>query len=147
MSRERECVVINMFENSLFKTTKGMIYTLEAMIAALLIMGMLVSVYSYSKQQEGFEAATIKEKGYSCIKDLDSRGLMRHYALSNDTAGIRAYIQNCLPKSLNFSINFCSACAPDVPGNKTIVSINYLIAGEAALFQPSNANLFLWSLV
>ncbi len=123
---------------------KGMIYTLEAMIAALLIMGTLVTVYSYAKQQEGFDAVTIRDKGYSCIKDLDVRGLLRHYALSNDTAGIRSCLRACLPRSLNFSIHFCASCAPDVPGNKTIISINYMIAGESALFQPTNANLFLW---
>lgn len=126
---------------------KGAAYSLEAMIAALLILSTLVSVYSFSKQETAFDTATIRESGYSCIKDLDGRGILRHYALSNDTAGIRSYMQTCLPRSLNFSVRFCPSCAPDVPGNKTIVSINYIIAGEAALFQPTNANLFLWSMV
>lgn len=135
-----------MIDKNLFRT-KGMMYSLEAMIAAVLILAALIAVYSFSKQQEGFDATTIKENGYFCIKDLDSRGLLRYYALSNDTVNIRSYLQACLPRSLNFSISFCASCAPDVPGNKTIVSINYLIAGEAALFQPANSNLFLWSLV
>lgn len=135
-----------MFGKKMFKT-KGMMYTLEAVMAAILILATLISVYSFSKQETGFDAATIKENGYSCIKNLDSRGVLRYYALSNDSVGVRSYFQNCLPRSLNFSINFCASCAPDVPGNKTIVSVNYMIAGEAALFQPSNANLFLWSIV
>ncbi len=126
---------------------KGFAYVLEAMIAALLILSVLVSVYPFQKQQESFETVTIKEKGYFCMKDLDSRGLLRYYALSNNTDSIRTYIQNCLPRSLNFSVSFCQSCTPDIPRNKTIVSINYLIAGEAATFQPTNANLFLWSLV
>lgn len=124
---------------------KGLAYTLEAMIAAMLILSTLVMVYSFPKQQEGFDAVTLREKGYSCMKDLDNRGLLRYYALSNDSIGIRSYFQSCLPRTLNFSISFCSVCTPDVPGNRTIISVNYLIAGEAASFQPTNANLFLWS--
>jgi len=126
---------------------KGMIYTLEAVMAAVLILGTLITVYSFSKQEAGFDAATIRESGYSCIRSLDGRGILRYYALANDSAGIRSYLKSCLPRSLNFSMQFCASCAPDVPGNKTIVSVNYMIAGEAALFQPSNANLFLWSIV
>lgn len=126
---------------------KGMMYTLEAVIAAVLILATLITVYSFPKQEAGFDAATIKESGYSCIKNLDGRGVLRYYALSNDSVGIRSYFQGCLPRSLNFSMQFCAACALDVPGNKTIVSVNYVIAGEAALFQPTNANLFLWPVV
>lgn len=126
---------------------KGLSYTLEAMIAALLVLSTLVSVYSFSRQEEGFDAAAIRDSGYSCIKYADSRGLLRHYALLNDSAGIRNHFQACLPSSLNFSISFCAACAPDVPGNRTIVSLNYIVAGEGATFQPTNANLFLWSMV
>lgn len=126
---------------------KGVMYTLEAMIAALLIMSTIVSIYSFPKQQETLDTIIIKEKGYSCLKDIDNRGLLRYYALSNDSAGIKTYFRNCLPKSLNFSTNFCQSCASDIPRNKTIVSLNYLIAGEGTLFQPTNANLFLWSMI
>lgn len=126
---------------------KGMMYTLEAMIAAVLILATLITVYSFSKQETGFDAATIKESGYSCVRSLDGRGVLRYYALANDSVGVRSYLKSCLPRSLNFSISFCQTCAPDVPGNKTIISVNYMIAGEAALFQPTNANLFLWPIV
>jgi hypothetical protein len=126
---------------------KGFMYTLEAMIAALIILSALVTVYSFSRQQENFGSAAIKEKGYSCIKDMDSRGILRHYALSNDSAGIRGYFQGCLPRTLNFSVSFCASCAAGLPGNMTIESVNYLIAGEGATFQPTSISLFLWSLV
>ncbi len=126
---------------------KGFMYTLEAMIAALIILSALVTVYSFSRQQENFDSAIIKEKGYSCVKDLDSGGILRYYALSNDSSGMRGYFQNCLPRSLNFSVSFCRACAAGLPGNKTIVSVNYLVAGEGATFQPTSINLFLWSIV
>lgn len=126
---------------------KGLSYTLEAMIAALLVLSTLVSVYSFSKQEEGFDAVTIRDGGYSCIRDADSRGLLRHYALLNDSAGARIFFQSCLPRSLNFSINFCASCAPDIPANRTIVSVNYIVAGEGVTFQPANTNLFLWSIV
>lgn len=126
---------------------KGLSYTLEAMIAALLVLSTLVSVYSFSKKEGVFDTVTIRDLGYSCVKDADGRGLLRHYALSNDSAGVRSLFQSCLPRSLNFSVNFCAACAPDIPANRTIVSVNYIVAGEGATFRPANANLFLWSIV
>ncbi len=126
---------------------KAMMHTLEAMIAALLILGTLVAVYSFPKPQESFDSVTMREKGYFCMKDADNRGLLRYYALANDSIGIRNYFQGCLPRSLNFSLNFCAACAADIPANRTVISMNYIIAGEGASFQPTNANLFLWSLV
>lgn len=126
---------------------KGMVYTLEAVIAAVLILATVITVYSFSKQEAGFDAATVKESGYSCVRSLDGRGVLRYYALANDSVGARGYLKACLPRSVNFSIDFCASCAPDVPSNRTIVSVNYMIAGDAALFQPTNTNLFLWSVV
>ncbi len=126
---------------------KGLTYTLEAMIAAFLILSALVTVYAYSSPKESFDAATIRDKGFFCIKYMDSIGLLRNYALQNNTAGIRSYVRDCLPRTLNFSVSFCPACAPDVPGNRTIVSVNYILAGEDARLQPTSANLFLWSIV
>ncbi len=125
---------------------KGYLYTLEAMIAALLILSTLVFIYQ-PQQKTSFDFSILKDSGLACLKDLDNRGLLRYYALNNMTQQMRSSLQNCLPRTANFSVGLCTdGCSLDVPKNKTSVAVYRFISGEAATFQPMTINLAMWSL-
>ncbi len=124
---------------------KGYLFTLESMIASILLLSVLLIVYNGSVQPHEFGTVSIAESAYNCLKDLDNRGILRYYALNNDTK-IRGYIRPCLPMSLNFSIGFCETCAT-TNANKTVVSIKYIIAGDGSRFQPTTVNMLAWSVI
>lgn len=125
---------------------KGYLYTLEAMIAAILILSTLVFIYQ-PQQKTGFDVSILKDSGFACLKDADNKGLLRYYALNNMTQQARSAMQSCLPNTANFSVAFCTdTCALEKPQNKTSVGVSYFIAGESATFQPMTINVVMWSL-
>lgn len=130
------------------KGTKGYLYTLEAMIAALIIMSTVVVLYINPQGKPQFEASTLKDRGYACLKYLDNKGLLRYYAIQNNSQSLQAELQSCLPNLANFTTSFCTTSvnctATELPGNKTIVLADYIVAGQAD-FQPTLINLYLWS--
>lgn len=125
---------------------KAYLYTLEAMIASLLILSTLVFIY-HPQQKTSFDFSILKDSGIGCMKDLGNKGLLRYYALNNLTQEMRTAAQSCLPKTANFSVGFCTdVCNMDVPINKTTIVVYRFIAGESATFQPTTINLAMWSL-
>ena len=115
------------------------------MIASILILTIILIVYNGSVQNRSFESVSMADFAYNCLKDLDNKGILRYYALDNNTQ-IRSYITSCLPRTLNFSIGFCNGCAA-ANVNKSVVSIKYIVAGEGSTFQPTSVNMLVWSLV
>ncbi len=124
---------------------KGYLHTLESMIAGILILSTILIIYNGSVETSSFESVSMADSAYECLKYLDSKGILRHYALNNNTQ-INAYISSCMPKTLNFSIGFCDGCAT-ANTNKTTASIIYIIAGEGSTFNPIVVNMLVWSLI
>lgn len=131
---------------------KGYIHVLEAMIAALLILSAAVVLYQGRQAAPSFDVSTMKETGYNCLKNLDSKGMLRFYLLANDSQSARNELRSCLPNTVNYTTAFCAgddlACSNyTLHGNKTTALADYLVAGEGSTFQPSFINLYIWSRV
>lgn len=119
---------------------KGFLYTLEAMIASLLILSSLLLIYNI--QEPKSEKIPI-ELGYNCLKEMDYKGFLRNYVLNNDVQQINNYLDDCLPKTIDSSISFGEQVT--LPTNVSVVIVDYLIAGEKDTFNPVLINLYMWS--
>lgn len=122
---------------------KGYIQTLEAVIAAIIILSALVYIFSLR--------ATIPENSlypnaYSCLKSLDDNGKLRYYAYNSLEDSLRNELRNCLPPLAEFNVRICKTndCSYEVPQNKTVALTSYLISGDVE-FQPNLINLWVWS--
>lgn len=114
---------------------KGVLYTLEAIIGGLIILSSLVLIYIPQSQQIE-EDRILKELGFGCLKYLDDKGLLRYYFF-NDNSTLINELESCI-KIAGFSLS-----SENLSTNKTVVTVEYLIAGEKS-FNPMFIKLYMW---
>jgi len=121
---------------------KGVSFTLEAVMAATIIIVALLFFFKPQVPQDYFP--DLQERGYSCLKSLDDEGNLREYAISNDVSTIENKLADCLTP-FNYTIQICrSACtSTNLPESKDIIISKYYIAGKEAI-DPLYVKLNLW---
>ena len=124
---------------------KGILQSLEAAMAALMILTALAIVFSSKENIPEFETVSWKSKGFNSLKTLDDSNELRLYALTNNTQIIVEKLQNLLPSNVNFDVKICSSnCTlPNITAEK-IVSVSYLISGNVTTFNPKEIFLYMW---
>ena len=123
--------------------SKGISFTLEAIISGLIIMTSMIFFFQLSGTGEVYHVG-ISEVGYDCLESLDEHGFLRDYAVNNDAASIESGLQDCL-EGLNYSVQVCSeSCTPrSIPENTTVIVSRYFIAGNINP-GPREIKLSLW---
>ena len=131
------------------ETSKGFLYILEAMIAALIILSTMVFLFHQSREAPEFYISTLKNTGYDCLKGLDDQNILRDYAINNQTNKIKSELQSCLPTASNYTVTICrQTCTPySLPQRKNIVKVSYYISGEGRNPDPIQINLYMWSIL
>lgn len=123
---------------------KGILQSLEAVIAILMILAFFVIFFVVKEPLPGFETVSWKLKGFNSLKALDDNNELRQYALTNNTLRIKEKLQGLL-SPMNYEIMICSdTCVyPNITAEK-LVSVSYLIAGNINSFSPREIVLYLW---
>lgn len=121
---------------------KGFVKTLEAGIAIALILVSMVFLFP----EKTVGKPDISKTGYNCLKYLDYKGTLRHYAINNMEASLIFDLRSCIPPSLDYKAKICSTsfCSSQTPADKEVFLSSYLIAGEDS-FKPTLINLWVWS--
>jgi hypothetical protein len=124
---------------------KGYIYTLEVMIAVVIIFMAFVFVYKFPPTKPAENVGLIKQQGFNALKYLDDRGLLRQIAYSSDNVQLRAQLDSLL-KSVNYGFDICTTSCQllDPPRNMTVVSIEYYISGYMESYKPRKIMLWMW---
>jgi len=122
---------------------KGVSFTLEAVIAATIIITALLFFFKPQVPQENY-LTDVQEKGYYCLKSLDDDRNLREYAIANDVATIENNLMDCLTP-FNYTVQICrSTCtSTTLPENKDIIISKYYIAGKDAM-DPLYVKLNMW---
>lgn len=120
---------------------KGYVYSLEAVIAASLLLGAILFIYPY--QPPSF-SSDISEIGYSCLTDMNNRGMLSKLAVQNNEQELKAGLRTCIPESIGFESRICSTdeCSADVPSGE-IYSISYFDSGYDKI-EPRMIRLWMW---
>lgn len=121
---------------------KAMLYTLEAIFGATLILVGLFFI-SPTQQQKEFK---FSETGYSCLINLDQTGLLRYYIVNNMRTELNNSLITCLPPILDFTFEICttSTCkSTSMPYDKSVYLSSYLIAGYTN-YTKKLINLWVW---
>jgi hypothetical protein len=119
---------------------KGIVYTIEAVIGALLVLLGMMIIFPIQRQS----TTGLSETGYFCLEYMDIKGTLRHYAV-NDTSELNNSLRNCLPASTDFAYKVCSSsdCIASVPVDRDVYATSYLIAGENS-YNRLLINLWIW---
>lgn len=124
---------------------KGVVQTLEAVIAVILIMVVVVTYYGPKEKLPEFETISWKLSGFDALKALDASNELRQYVLANDTATIESKLLSILYINVNYQILVCdSNCGkPNINSDK-ITSVTYLIAGDVNNIKNRQVVLYIW---
>jgi len=120
---------------------KAMLYTVEAILGALLVLIGIMSIFPIQQQKE----MIFSDVGYSCLNYLDQKGFLRHYAVNDLITELNNSLKNCLPSVTEFNFKICSSsdCKESTPTDKNVYLSSYIIAGENS-YDKRLINLWVW---
>lgn len=127
---------------------KGYLYTLEMLIAASIVFGSLVMVFSSPVDKPQLEINTIQQNCFEALKYLDEKGDLRKYAIQGNESALESDLSGILLKSIGFRARICqSFCqASGIPSNETVVTVDYYISGYRQNFNATKIRLYVWKL-
>lgn len=123
--------------------SKGMSFTLEAVIAGLIIVTALLFFFRASGPDEIYTMG-MSERGYNCLKYVDDSGILRGNATSDNYTNIETGLQDCLA-GLNYTVQICRyvCTSASIEENVTVVVSDYFIAGDVEP-DPLYVKLSMW---
>ncbi len=111
---------------------KSMLHILEAIIGSLIVFSILLLFFHQNYQKVEYTYDEMRNYGISCIKKLDSQGLLRN---SSEKIFIRE-MRNCLPPVINVSLDYS-------PEDKEVVVLNYFVYGDKDI-DPKWITIRVW---
>jgi hypothetical protein len=125
---------------------KGMVKTLEVMIAVSMVIGTYALLYGAQQDVPDLETLSWKLSGINALQALDYSNELRYSAILNDTAQIESRINPYLPPNVEFMVQVCGAScdSPTISAEKS-TSVQYLISGDADDPAAREIRLYMWS--
>lgn len=116
---------------------KGVIHTLEVVIALAMITVALVGLFKPLPASD--DSAQLIKTGYAALQHLEDTGILRPAAATKDATTIRSALQ---PLLASFELELCDpACAGTV--RQGAVALDYFVAGDGS-YNPVHLRLYLW---
>lgn len=124
---------------------KGLLKSLEAVIAILMILTVYVTFFAPKEPLPEFETINWRVRAFNALTILDENNELRLYALANDTTTIENKLQNLLPVERSYHVVVCNetCLTPNITADK-ITSVTYFIAGRIGNIQPKQVVLYVW---
>lgn len=124
---------------------KGLLQSLEAIIAILAIVTVFVTVYSGKSPIPEFDTINWKVRGFDALKALDNSNMLRDIVTTNSTSALKDRLSGLLPSQLNYDVVICERnCGqPDIQSDK-LTSVTYVIAGDLNNYLPRQIILYMW---
>ena len=130
---------------------KGQLFTLEAAIAILMILIIIVFLFSNPPKSPEFNEINYKLKIYNGLKILDETGRLSTYVSNNDANaiqnGLRPYIsniQNYKVVIFNQTTNITQKLS--LSNESEVISVSYFLVGDLDNYQPRDVRVYLWGL-
>ncbi|MBL7206115.1 MAG: hypothetical protein ISS36_00780 [Candidatus Aenigmarchaeota archaeon] len=114
---------------------RGFWYTLEAVLAGILLIGFLLAVNTFY-----LSPRTSEPQPYLILKGLDEQGILRAYAVADDYSGLNSQIDT----AYNHSVEICSTgCVGEKSEADNVFVGRYFVSGENS-YDPKEVRLYLW---
>ena len=140
----------------LLKRKKAQYYTVDFIVASIIILGVLSLVYSqYYISYEQDRTVYLSNLGNRCLSVLAESGKLSEAVYNEDWKTLSQLIDLALPPNVYFSFyvyrwengNWVKIVGPigeDVPSSGTIVKTTYVLSGNYTDPSPRKIELYLW---
>jgi hypothetical protein len=113
---------------------KGAVRTIEAVVAGLIVIGVLATVSLQPVSQEN------KKTVYAQLVYLDKVGELRQFVMNGNLSGLEdALNRECVVRICE-NVN----CTASVPAEKDVVVVDYYVAGWKDALEPKIVRVWIW---
>lgn len=128
---------------------KGTYYTIEAVIAILMIVTIFLLLYKTSPPNPEIDVANVKTQIYDGLDNLKSKGSLREQALDNNATGIKNDLDDFLPLNIELDVTIYNQSFNNVTQTHSeqvedTVSVSYFIAGDVGNYTPKEIRVHAW---
>lgn len=102
--------------------SKGVLFTVEAFIASILVLSTVLFLYSDSQRLADFEEIRTEESLDNCLLELKLSSELGEVNMTEEEA-VRAEVNNCIPEFINHELVFCeNSCSSPLEDERNVVS-------------------------
>jgi len=128
---------------------KGALYTLESVIAILMILFIIIFLFQDSSTAPEFERINYKLEVYHGLKILENTDELRRDVMDDNTVSIENKLNPYIPDFLNYTIVIFNETTnitkkPSLVDKKDVISISYFLAGDVDNYGPRDVRAYLW---
>ena len=127
---------------------KGSFYTIEAAIAAVMMIVTLAFFFQKPPETLELSKANYKLKIYDALKLSEGVGDLRKNALDNNATAIESELGSYIPVYLDYSVAIYNkttnlTAVPDISA-ENIITVSYFLAGKVGNYTPKEVRVFAW---
>jgi len=127
---------------------KGQMYTLEAVIAVIILLSFLIFLWKFPVIITEDERINYKLKLLNALKALDEANELREDVINGNISSLKSKLSSFIPTYLNFSITIFNetinvTSKPKIQ-DSDVISVSYFISGNIGEFEPREIVVYLW---
>lgn len=130
------------------KSNKGVLYSLESVIAILMIFFILILLFQRTSISVESKTINYKLKAYNALKILDDYSNLRNDVIENNATSIKYKLNQHIPLSFAVVIYDETTNVTEFPSvvneQSNVLSISYLLSGDDDLYKPRDVKIYMW---
>lgn len=125
---------------------KGYIYTLEVVFAAAIVLTATIFIFNLLPPQQLGSASIIKKSVYDALSYMDMSGSLRPIVVARDEVQLEKILSQLLPLNVDYETQICreSCGVSNVQTNRTVVVVDYYVAGLRESYVGSKVRVWAW---
>ncbi len=134
---------------------KGVLLTVEAVIAILMILFVVVFIYKNPTQVATLRDVDLKTKAYDGLVALERNGDLRKGVIENDATKIKNDLDPFIPDFVTFDVVLYNSTQNTTKANTTnypstidsqsyVLVVSYLVAGDIENYTARDVRVFMW---
>lgn len=136
------------------KNKKGWLRIMEAVVAIMILSGVILVVYS--KQAERIDVGSaVYDIQKQLLVDVSLNDSLRNYVLNKDESSLQKYMDSKIPSYLDSKVKICELTEDITPckldeasfltiKDKSIFAEETIIAANFSSYSPKKVVLFVW---
>jgi len=127
---------------------KGSFYTIEAAIAAVMMIVTLVFFFQKPPETLELSRANYKLKIYDALELSEGVGDLRKNALDNNASAIESELGSYLPVYLDYNVTIynktTNLTGVPVISSENIITVSYFLVGKVGNYTAREVRVFAW---
>jgi hypothetical protein len=127
---------------------KGSFYTLEATIAAIMMIMTLTLFFQKTPEALELSKSNYKLKFYDALKTTENVGDLRKNALDNNANAIKSELDLYIPSSLDYNVTIYNRTTntTNIPelSSENVITVDYFLSGRVGNYTARDIRIFIW---